>query len=672
MNPYLAEKPVPLAEETSRLLADSLCERAQLYLLHRDFLQAEELFDAARKIDATNPQLFYSQGLSLFEYGSSEKSKSALIQASRCFKVALKLKTDFFEASLALSSTLYELGEQTGEYHYFLSAKDRIETLGKILDPALTSDQKCDFFWQKALILYVIAKRTQETLDFSQATQAFEQALECKNPMPFEFWISYGICYQEFANKLDDGNSIFKAIHCFKSALALAHQDFTAWVHLAKAFLKLYELLEDEDYFKQASEALNIASQINPGSFEIWFLWAEALSKAGRKNKDTKRLKESLEKCFKAASLAPQNHYCLTCLFAETLSLLGCLTERLDLIYDAQTKLEQIEKENPDLEALFLAQYTCYIALGRYFQDVDYFYQAIEKLQEGLSLDRTLHYNWYLMGNTYLEISYLDEDLAHHEKAVKFLEKAVELKNKGAYLFDYAQALARLGEFSDNKTLIQEALEQYEKAFSLLKNPLYTHVNELFKYAKTLLLIGSFYEEEFFYIRAIETFSHVQLMDPDYPTIHYHLALTRSQLADLTGELEHFYKAIQHFRQASTREEDNEELLLDWACCLMNLAEHGGHNSDEMDLLMKEAEVKLTQAIKLGNMQGYYLYACWHALKGDEPMAYFFLEKAEKFHALPSSEELLNDDWLDNIQDRKPLEQIARRVQSQEHLQEEK
>ena len=63
----------------------------------------------------------------------------------------------------------------------------------------------------------------------------------------------------------------------------------------------------------------------------------------------------------------------------------------------------------------------------------------------------------------------------------------------------------------------------------------------------------------------------------------------------------------------------------------------------------KDAELKLTQAIKAGNLQGYYQLACLFSLLEQPDKSLSFLMKTESFQALPPIDELLEDDWLENL-----------------------
>jgi hypothetical protein len=64
---------------------------------------------------------------------------------------------------------------------------------------------------------------------------------------------------------------------------------------------------------------------------------------------------------------------------------------------------------------------------------------------------------------------------------------------------------------------------------------------------------------------------------------------------------------------------------------------------------MNDAEQKVTLAAKLGNPQAYYHLSCLYSLLGQTERAMHFLLKARQFDALPPIDELLGDEWLENL-----------------------
>jgi tetratricopeptide (TPR) repeat protein len=336
-------------------------------------------------------------------------------------------------------------------------------------------------------------------------------------------------------------------------------------------------------------------------------------------------------------------------IWAEALALIGEITDRVDLLYEASNKISQtIDAEEEEDPYLWYSHGMCLNAFGRYYKDNDYFYQAIEKFQYGLSLDRTCHRLWHMIAQTYSYVGKEEDDIDAFEKAVRFSAKALGSQFNSFYLFNHAFALANLGEMKDHQALLEQAASHYEHLLNIQKNALYIHPEWLFHYATTLDLLGDYHEEESYYLKSIEILSQVLMVDPDFSHIHHRLSLAFSHLGELKGEVEYFHRAIHHSRVAVKNEEENDQAIVDWGVTLINLAQHL-HFSEEIDPLYNEAEHKLTQAAKLGNQQAYYHLGCLYSLLGQYEKAMHFIDKSHQSKTLPSVEEMLDDEWLEGL-----------------------
>ena len=68
-----------------------------------------------------------------------------------------------------------------------------------------------------------------------------------------------------------------------------------------------------------------------------------------------------------------------------------------------------------------------------------------------------------------------------------------------------------------------------------------------------------------------------------------------------------------------------------------------------MNQLYMDAELKITRAGQLGNGGAYYQLACLYSILGRLPEAMELIPKALAARSLPTIEDLLDDDWLDNL-----------------------
>lgn len=630
----------PASEELHS--CETLISEGEYQLLQNRFDEALESFNQAEGLmSEPRPDLYYREGLALFDYGCDEEDYEALLLASKKFKTAHQLEPFSDEILHPWGNTLTQLGELQEQHHFFVEAKEKYEkAIGLGLESA-------EIFWDYAVIWYHIGCQSEEAVDFQKSLQYFERALENSEALPAEFWIDYGATALLLSTKIRDMRQIIKAVNCFKHAVSLDESCFDSWSSLAEALEMLYEYTHDEDHFTQANECFSTGAKLAPQEQSHWLQWANFLLTSAKRTKDVKRLRECLEKCHNAYVLNPEECTILG-IWAEALALLGQLSENLDLIYEAENKVNEALDLDQDIPELWYHLGTCFTSFGHYFNDYDYFYQAIEKFQEGISLDRTYDPLWHEIANTYAIIGGLEEDSDALIQSFKFYEKALDLSPSSTRHIDYANALAKLGEINHDQKWLEQALYHFEVALSMQKNAVYLHPQWLFSYASTLDMLGDFHEEEKYYTRAIEIFSHVLMVDPDYPRVHHRLSQAFSHLGELLCETDYFYRAIHHLRLSLKQDEENDNMILDWGIALMNIAQHTPVLTD-VEQVMADAEQKLTLAAKLGNIQGYYYLACLYSLLDQLDRSMAFLMKADYFNALPPLEELLNDEWLETL-----------------------
>src|SRR5690606_35496032 len=105
---------------------------------------------------------------------------------------------------------------------------------------------------------------------------------------------------------------------------------------------------------------------------------------------------------------------------------------------------------------------------------------------------------------------------------------------------------------------------------------------------------------------------------------------------------------------------------LDWALTLLNLGDLI-ENEGASDELYREAEHKMIEAAKLGNTHAYYALSCLYSVIGDLDNSLRLLEKANTFEALPPIDELLEDDWLENLRETEGFRIFLESLESQKN-----
>lgn len=653
------------------ILADTLSSKGESSLKQGDLLEALNLFDQSIQLLPENASLYFRQGLSLFHYGMEKNKEKALLHAIKKFKNSAQLNPEFFSSWYYWAKSLCHLGKTFDEKHYFTEAEVKFK---KALALSSSESTQCqvEIYCQIASVLARLATFSKEPIDWQQAIEFYQKAASESDTLQPEFWDEYARACLNLSYYINDIRLTVKAIHFFKHALSRCSSSLhTGWSHLSKALWHLYEFTHDEDHFTQASDCFSAALQTNPNDSALLLDFAELLLIAGRKSQDNKRLKLSIEKCFKAYSLNPHHARALA-IWGEALSLLGEYGDRLDLLLEGQNKISQALDVNPLEKSISLCYGQSLCSLGRYYNEIDYFFQAIEKFQEGLSKDRTLHTHWHAIANCYLTIGCAESNPQMVEKSIRFFLKAIELKpNNSYYQFDYALCLSRLGELLEHPKWLEAALQQFERSLHLQKNAPYLHPDWLFQYARTLDLYGDFQEEDSLYARAIEILSHVMMIDPEFEGIQYQLGLCYSHLGELTGEIQNFYKSLHFFKLAARQEEENDVILLDLGITLINISQYTDDPA-EAETCLRDSELKLTQAAKSGNLAAYYQLACLYSLTGQYCQAMRFLLKADSFEALPTLDEIQADEWLEGLRNTSEGREFLLTLEKRPHYQEER
>lgn len=604
-------------------------------------------FEMATSLLSSYPGLWQRQGKAVFSYGVKKEHEKALLLASKCFKIASSQDPISFEARIFWGKSLFHLGEICGEHHYFLEAKTKFQEALELCE-GKPSTSLAQNYWDLGLVWTHLAQHSGEAVDVRMAIDSFRSALlYIKEPSP-QFWNDFGQAHFQMGLLINDNRVYTEAIQLFRKAIHLDPHFHAGWASLASTYTQLYINTADEKHFTEANEAFGKALMQNETEEDLWLRWAQLLGESGKINHDPKKLRLSIEKCIKAAALSetPEKNIPQ---WVETLSLLGAYTNHLESITEAEEKILQVLEEFPQDPDMWYAYGICLSAYAMYYDDPNYYDLAIEKLQHGLSLNRSSAELWHALGECHSQIGQMIHDMESLKRANKFFQRAVDLKPCCPILtFDYAISLLKLAELTGEGKVLEGALFYLESLLQNQKEALLNHPEWLFFYACALDILADHTEEEQHYLRAIEVFSQVLLLEPDYPYIHFKIALTYSHLGELSSEEECFQRALNYFRIAAMNEEENENIWLEWGLTLINLA-HVSFDAASIPQIYLEAEQKIIRAGQLGNQHAYYHLACLYSLNGRLNEAMNLLEKASRLDILPPVEELLHDEWLEAI-----------------------
>jgi tetratricopeptide (TPR) repeat protein len=654
---------LPIDEK--KKLANTLITKAE-EILSKEDLSAIKLFNEAAQLDPSNPLIWYRQGLAFFEFGCQTNKEKSLLLASKNFKIAVSLDSEIFDFWWAWGNVLFVLGNQKNEYHYFLEAKKKYKH-AVALSQNQPDDILSELHWDNALIYTHIADHSGEAIDLKKAIEEFHKSLSYQKDAPAAFWNDLGNAYLKMGYLINENNIYLQAIDYFTTATQKSKKFVDAWSSIAQSYSQLYINTLDENYFNLANQNYEIGSEISPLNGQLWLDWANLLGESGRINKDTKKLRASIEKCIRAKRRNKNTNQIIG-QWVESLALLGAYTNRLDLIIEAENRIMKATDLYSDDSDLWYSYGICMNAFAIYYDDIDYNQFAVEKFQIGLSLNRTNPELWSEIASSHSKMGKELEDIDMLERSIKFFAKAIDLKPACPYIiFDYAKALTFLAELTLNQKTIEEAIKQFEIALSLQKNAILSHPDWIFYYGSALDILGDLFEKESYYLKAIEIFNNVLLVNPDYPKIHFKLALCFSHLLEVNSKTEYFEKANNCFKLASKQDSEDENVWLEWGLALITYAYENFSDEIKKQYYL-EAEQKIIKSGQLGNQHAHYNLACLYSLTNRFDEAINFLEKSRIQNMLPPIEEMLDDDWLDNLRTTELFSNFLHQIEKKQNI----
>ncbi|MBA2726765.1 MAG: hypothetical protein H0U49_01145 [Parachlamydiaceae bacterium] len=640
----------PLKGTDKELLAELLITKGQKLLGQGD-AEALLFFEKAAEIASHSPKVFYLLGN---VYASQDSNMGFLRSALESYNRSISLSSEKVDVDVwvALIKLLLQKGELLGEVGYFQAAKEKCQLLFS-LAPTLAPNLLAQFLWLYGRSYFLAGKIYGEVIDFHEALDKYRLAAEKGLNLP-GFWKDYGDVLFELADLLDRFDLYGEAAEFYLKSIKLSHDCSESWHSIALCYMHIFEdkgSLLDFDFAKSSFEN---AAKLDNTNYKIWLNWGNLECEYGKQNGDAKSLQESVIKFSKASDLEP-NHPRIYRHWGEAFMFLGSLTEDVQLLKAAERQLALSLEMHPESCDTWHLYGICLNELGRYFSDERYYHLAIEKFQHGITINSQFPALWHGMGLSLFSIGELNSD--HHivEKASVHFAKAIDLgaaKSPQCWN-DWGVALMRMAELTNDKIHIEGAVEKFQKALSL-QDASSSHPADpelLYNYGCAMDFLGDYYDDVHYYEKAIEALSNVLTIDPEYIHARYNLALAFSHLGELVMDVDCFHRAAEQFQILLNLDNEDEMAWHEFGMTLLHLA----HLIDDPALPTKsqsyfeQAEIKLMHAQSLGCSQSYYALACLYSLTENVGAGIYYLEKADVNNVLPSIEEILQDEWLENL-----------------------
>lgn len=606
----------------------------------RGEIQGLSHFEEAIANLPNDPEFIYKQAMCLLSFGEQKRVRKYLLIANKNFKKAFQLSSNSGKILHGWGKSLFALGKITESNHFYLESREKYTQAHHLYKKQNLLPE--EFNLEFARITMKIAHNSNEACDFAEACKMF--AKEENAQQEKSFWIDYALCCEEIFKRNNCVDLLEKAISCYKKALSDDEHCASDWLKISNALSMLYQTNKDTDTLQNANDCFATATKLNPIDPTAWIKWANLLKDAAVHTGEEKKFHAALEKCRRARFLSPHSKEC-TLLWAETLSLMGASTNDLSLLHEAKNKvlsLEALSHQDPDI---LYVHGVCLISYAHYYQDLDYYYQAAEKFQEALSKDSSSAKCWHALGRAHAHAYVIDNDAITIDRGIRFLEKALYLSCQPTYYLDYAHLLSLKGENEENELLLEQAANYFEQGFNFVNKKYFIEAKWHIKYAQTLDLLGDFKSEDHYYFKALNILVDCPVNKDQLWEWHYQVATTYAHLGEIEGSEKYLLLANDHFKLAYTSNEDIDSILIDWGLNLINLSEL----SEQKTTYLKQAEYKIMQALKLGNKNAFYYLSCIYSLLKDEKKAVIFLQKSHRFDALPDTNVILNDSWLDYV-----------------------
>jgi len=642
----------PLSRHERELLAILFVKQGE-HQLQQGNTKWVESFDLASKVSPKSATIPFLQALA---YSTQGQNINYLNEAKKALEKAIFLDPFFIKYWHSLGNVLTRIGVLHDNPSYFFEAEEKFSEASKlIVENGIDYDSP--FFWHWGVCLYYIAKHSGEISDFIRSLEKFRLADDILYESA-EFHNDFGNVLVDIASLMSRKDLYVEGLERYKKAAKLAPAYYESWLNMACIYQRLYEESEELEHFYEADECFERALQINTNSAIGWLRWAELYTVVGKLTRDIERVKASFEKFEQAAALEPNSPHILL-RWGEAQTWLASSEENLNLLREAESKICFGLESLPDEPDAWHIYGCCLMEFGRYFNSESYYTQAIEKFQQGLAINSTHCSLLQGMALAHFALGEMKVSLEHIKKAVHYFQLIKESgeESSSQFLSDWGISLMKLGEMTNEKKHVEAAAEKFEQAISwhLQHSPKESHVDLewLYNYGCAMDYLGDFHEDPSYYEKAVQILSHVLRIDPAYSHAKYNLALALFHLGELNADVDKFYKAIDLFHQLIEEDPEDEIAWNDYGLALLNLAFltiEPTHEDDE-NKLFAQAESKLLQSVALGSIQAFYNLACLHALVGNINAALSFLEKAEHHKSLPSVDDIIHDEWLENLHD---------------------
>jgi tetratricopeptide (TPR) repeat protein len=508
-------------------------------------------------------------------------------------------------------------------------------------------------FWKWGRSWHLLGMISEEPVDFYQAIQKYRQAQKLGEKSA-DFWQNYAEALVELSDLLKQIEMCIEAVNYYHLAVCEDPENYDRWFRLASCHERIYNITMEPQHYELAVAAFEVYAKSPEPNFAAWVRWGKLYLNGCKLQKQNELAASAMEKFAKAAEIDPENPILLG-LWGEAEMIYGMHTEKLELLRSAEDKISRSMAQIPSSPHIWALYGTCLNELGRYFGEETYYVQAIDKFQQGIAIDSQDPLLWYGLAISYFSLSDFWTDLEQLSSAIRCYQKVLDLGGEQISSFwnDWGVALMKYAELTNDKSSLESALAKFEQMFIAYEaQSQHPHEAEwLYNYGCALDFMGDFTEDVSYYERAVVVLTKSLMLDSTYTHARYNLAVTLTHLGEATSELDVLLSAVEHFHVLISQDAEDEMAWNDCGLALLNIAElvHESALPERSKVYYDEAEQKFMHALALGCTHTYYNLACLHSLLHNYLPAMHYLEKADAAGTLPALDDMLHDEWLENL-----------------------
>ncbi len=659
---------------------------------------------AACKLTPESTKVWFRLG----SYLALQEIPESLQEAMFAFETSIALDDGFFDAHYGLASSALRYAVLSHDSAYLLVADESFRKASSLSNIEKGDTCPPEFFWHWGITLFLIARDSGEPSDFQRACDLYERALNLGIDKS-DFFNDYANCVVELSLLINKEDLLInKAIPLYEESIlrlpfseegevpqSVLRDTAVRNFNIACCYQHLFEENHVREWFLKSDKAFQNASKGMPrNKVQFWQKWGQLNLYAGRIFHDIELIEKSLE-YFEEA----EKHYVELqhesensqkkpsslgyALWAQALLIIGEAKGQSYMLSDAYEKAEKAFEIEVELKKsqihpeVYTALALCLYGFGKYFNEKSYFEKARELIQKGLVEHAKSASLWYALALTKLALGEATgSEISMKESLISFMLASRSLYARfPVFWSDWGIALLHLADWTQDKAFAEEAVLRLEKAIELSDT---LTDDAVFNLASAYDLLGELSEDEQFTERAVILFEEMYERGKKDPQTLYQYAVSQLHLGEMTDQLEEYEKARAIFEEYLTLDPEDEVACTEYALCLTNIGvlhrdashEKLSHNESHSDqcLLDKDddsceagkdhdlgleipqewflAEEYFLRAASSGFHPALYHLACLYSLMGNYHESIEKLYEAIEVEALPSPEDMLEDEWL--------------------------